>query len=216
MRAMLRTGPVLLAAALLVLAPTISPGGSQVINKGPFDIDPTEEEPNTPFDLAVHGEDCFDPDSLADEESTSSARPNADLLGLFFTNVHVQVVGPRPSDDVIASEDYEPETGDFDPGEWGSPPLIPFPEGLAAGTYLVTAECEHHEVENDAESDSASASAGEPVFILLGGDGEAARCTDESPVGTPGNLGPGCYEPQELVIEAGAAEAEEAEPTFTG
>ena len=209
---------LLIMTALLVLVPTISPGGIQ--NKGPFDIDPETEEPNVPFDLSVAGDGCRDPEPTSESSSTSSNRgTDVVLLGFQTTNVHVQVVDTEgnagPPDTVLESENYDPDgLGD---GEWGSPPLIAFPDGLPAGTYLVTAECQHLNGAGSEDADSASSAGSTPMFVLLGVIGpEEPRCTEQDLPDPPSNIGPGCYEAQELVIETAAAEPLEEEPTFTG
>ena len=213
---------LLTMTALLVMVPTISPGGVQ--NKGPFDIDPETEEPNVPFDLSVAGEGCRDPEPTSesgDAESSSARAGGSDVVllggnGAFPTNVHVQVVdedgNAGPPDTVLESEDFSPEGIS---GDWGSPPLIPFPDGLPAGTYLVTAECQHIlEAGSGGDAESSSASTSTPAFILLGE--ETPECTEQSLPDPPLESGPGCYEAQELVIETAAAEPLEEEPTFTG
>ena len=204
MRMLLRSAPVLFASALLILAPTISPGG--VITKGPFEIDPRSAEPDTDFTLSFSGESCAE---LIPDSSSSRSEPDFVLLTA-ATNVRVQVVGPRPSDTVVMATNVVPDVS----GNWnGTLPL-----NLAEGTYLVTAECRH--LAGASQGADSASSHSETTFILLGE--ETAMCTDDEPVGTPEppfDTGPGCYEPQELVIEtseAGPAEERQEQPTFTG
>ena len=213
MRAMLRTGPVLLAAALLVLAPTISPGGPPPPgHKGPFDIDPRTEKANEDFDLSVDRGDG-DPCGVVLVSAPDGGQPTAVLFG-DGPEVDVQVVDTEgnagPPNTVLEDEAYTPDAG----GDWGSGLTIPL--NLPAGTYLVTAECSGAAVSpvNGAGSASAESSTSEPAFVLLGRV-ESPRCTEiegeqrEDPLD-------GCYVPQELVIEAEAAEPRVEDPAFTG
>ena len=219
MRVTRRTA-LLTMTALLVLVPTISPGGPDVQNKGPFVIDPRQETKNTPFILEFEGGDdepegsqpCRDDENGNDSNSASAdGEPEFVLLGI-PTEVQVQVVNPQGQ--VIR---YEEVTPDGFAGDWNGG--FSFDSGLTKGIYLVTARCVHLEAVGSEGSDAESSSSSglEPAFVLLGNGPETTpQCTERDLPDPPGGTGPGCYEAQELEIVVEAAQPLVDEPTFTG